>query len=57
MNGATRDIADLLEISLTEALEVQSRIDEEDLLDWSECTTSEFHQAARVAHTLIKEGH
>jgi hypothetical protein len=53
MNQATRDIAELLEIDLDEAKQVQDRIDEDWMLDWSECTTQEFQRAARICHTLV----
>ncbi len=55
MNQATRDIAVLLDIPLDEAERVQDRIDEEWLLDWSECTERELRFAAREAYAMLRQ--
>ena len=49
MTGAVRDIGLLLGVSEEEASAIRDRIDDLDLLDWSECTTGEFKSAARAA--------
>ena len=54
MNGTTQDIARLLKCDIEWALKIQNRIEEEDGLDFSECTTREFNRAVRNADVYLK---
>jgi hypothetical protein len=47
MNSDTKAIADLLKVSLEEALKVQTFIDNNWLLDWSECSERKFRSVVR----------
>ena len=51
MNIYTKEIADLLNISIEDALRVQDAM----VLDFSEATTREFNKAARFAHRYLVE--
>jgi Txe/YoeB family toxin of Txe-Axe toxin-antitoxin module len=53
MNIYTKQISQLLKISLEEALKVQ-RIMEEEGLDFSECSTRTFNKEARLAYEVLK---
>jgi len=53
MNGVTKDIAELLKVSLAEALKVQDYIDDNWLLDWSECSTRKFTQTVRAVAKIV----
>lgn len=55
MNGVTREIAKLLNISLDEALKVQDYIDRNWLLDYSECTTRQFNNAVEYAYKRLSK--
>ena len=48
MNADTKAIADLLKVSLEEALAVQTFIDDNWLLDWSECSERKFRSVVRL---------
>lgn len=47
MNGNTREIAALLNVSLDDALKVQNYIDNNWLLDWSECSERKFRSVVK----------
>lgn len=49
MNGYTKEIAAMLNISLDEALRIQDYIEEEIGIDYSECTQNQFNKAVRQA--------
>jgi hypothetical protein len=49
MNGTTKEIASLLNISLDEARKVQDYIEEEIGLDYSECSQRQFNNAIKQA--------
>ena len=49
----TQEIAEYLGVSDEVAASIRSKIDELWLLDWSECTTAEFHAACREAHAEL----
>ena len=53
MNGVTKDIAELLKVSLDEALKVQDYIDNNWLLDWSECSERKFRSTARSVAKIV----
>jgi len=53
MNGVTKDIAELLKISLDEALKIQDYIDDNWLLDWSECSERKFRSTARLVAKIV----
>jgi hypothetical protein len=53
MNGVTKDIAELLKVSLAEALKVQDYIDDNWLLDWSECSERKFRSTARSVAKIV----
>lgn len=52
MNSNTKEIASLLNISLDDALKVQNHIDNNWLLDWSECSERKFRS---VVKSVAKE--
>jgi len=47
MNNDTKAIANLLKVSLDKALEIQTFIDNNWLLDWSECSERKFRSVVR----------
>jgi hypothetical protein len=49
MNGTTKEIASLLNVSLDEAKKIQDYIDEEIDLNYSECSQSQFNKAVKQA--------
>jgi len=53
MNSATKEIAELANVSLEEALVIQNTIDRNWMLDWSECTQREFETAVKSAVKLV----
>lgn len=48
MNSDTREIASLLNVSLEDALKVQKYINENWLLDWSECSQRKFNSVVKA---------
>ena len=52
MNRATYEMAELLKVSLEEALKVQQHIETYWLLDFSECTQTQFN---RVVKSVAKQ--
>ena len=52
MNGFTKEIAALLNISIDEALKVQDYIDRNWLLDYSECTQTQFNKVVRYVYNV-----
>ena len=53
MNIYTQQIAELLNVNLETAYKIQERIDEDWLLDWSECTKAQFNKVVKfVAQEL-----
>jgi hypothetical protein len=54
-NLFTHQIAQFLEVSLVEALEIQNYIDEWLEVDWSEASNTEIEVMAQVALQLMKE--
>ena len=53
MNGDTRAIAEITGLAIEQAFEIQRYIDKEWLLDWSECTIRQFHQAVEQARQVL----
>jgi hypothetical protein len=54
MNGMTKKIAEQLNISLQDALKIQDYIDNNWLLDWSECSQRKFKSTVKaVASTVL----
>lgn len=53
MNGVTKDIMKLLKLNESDALEVQSRMDQSGI-NYSECTKREFNAEAREALKIFK---
>ena len=51
-----QDIMATAKVSQAEAVELQEVIMNEDLLDWSECTTAQFKKAINLAQTFIAHG-
>ena len=51
-----QDIMATAKVSQTDAVELQEVIMNEDLLDWSECTTAQFKKAIKLAQTFIAHG-
>jgi len=49
MNIYTKNIAELLNVSVEEAKKVQDYIDEEIGFDYSECSTRQFNNAVKQA--------
>jgi hypothetical protein len=47
MNADTKAIASLLKITLEQALTIQDYINDNWLLDWSECSERKFNKVAR----------
>jgi hypothetical protein len=47
MNAETREIARLLKITISEAYSIQEYIDNNWLLDWSECSERKFRKVVR----------
>jgi hypothetical protein len=47
MNASTNEIARILKVSLQDALRVQDYIDNNWLLDWSECSKAKFNSVVR----------
>jgi hypothetical protein len=54
-NGRTQEIADFLKVEYAVAMDVHNYIDDEGLLDWSECTQAEWQRTVREAHKDLKE--
>lgn len=48
MNGVTREIAALVNVSLEDALKIQDYIDNNWLLDWSECSQRKFNSVVKA---------
>lgn len=48
MNQVTKDIMKLLNVNVEEALDVQRYIEENWLLDFSECSTRQFNKVVRA---------
>ena len=49
----TQEIADYLGVTEEVGSLVRNEIDEQGLLDWSECTTKEMHRACREAYAEL----
>jgi hypothetical protein len=47
MNGETKEIARLLKITLKQAYVIQEYIDNNWLLDWSECSERKFRKVVK----------
>jgi hypothetical protein len=43
-------------VSQAQAVELEEVIMNEDLLDWSECTTAQFKRAIKLAQSFIAHG-
>ena len=57
MNGYTKFIAEMLEVSNEEAMLLQATIDELDLIErWSDATGSQIRRAAKLAKAYLEEG-
>jgi hypothetical protein len=54
MNGYTKEIADLFNISIEEAKKVQDYLEEEIGIDYSECTQRQFNSLVRLAISEMK---
>lgn len=50
MNGYTKDIAALLNVDIETALKIQKTIDEQNLLDYSECSTTRFNKVVKYVY-------
>lgn len=53
MNGATREIAAMLSISLDDAKKIQDYIDNNWLLDWSECSQRKFNTVVKSVAKVV----
>lgn len=53
MNGITREIAQILKIELSDAVKIQNYIDNNWLLDWSECSQSMFERVIRRVAKVV----
>jgi hypothetical protein len=54
MNGYTKEIAALLNISIEEALKVQEYVEVEIGIDYSECTQRQFNSTVKLAAKEMK---
>jgi len=54
MNGYTKEIAELLNISIEEAKKVQDYMEEEIGIDYSECTQRQFNSSVKLAAKEMK---
>jgi hypothetical protein len=52
-----QDIMAIAKVSQEHATELEQVIMNEDLLDWSECTTSQFKFAIKQAQMFIENGY
>ena len=53
MNGWTKDIAVVLNVSLEDALKVQDYIDNNDMIDWSEVGVRKFHSVVKSVAKIV----
>jgi hypothetical protein len=53
MNGWTKDIAAVLNVSLEDALKVQDYIDNNWLIDWSEVSDVKFNRVVKAVAKVV----
>lgn len=53
MNGFTKEIAQLLKVELADAYKVQRYIDENWLLDWSECSQRKMNSVVKAVASEV----